>query len=154
MLTAMVMLTCKGYRIIKAAIAIEGSNGYYGDEHGNPLPENLRSWIGSGTLMAYPSTGGIVLGTFTPVEHEYLGLSRFNTSYISDDPATEDQFALRLLQLGAHWWPRRRVFDHYVDNAPNGFYQRFKRVWLAFSSRDTGWASLVGKRCLGYEVPL
>ena len=56
-------------------------------------------------VTAYPSSGGIVLGYFSAVELVYLNLSRTKPANRSSDPAEEDDLALRMLRLGAHWWP-------------------------------------------------
>jgi hypothetical protein len=54
--------------------------------------------------VAYPSSGGIVLGYFSAVELAHLNLSRTKPINRSSDPAEEDDLALRMLRLGAHWW--------------------------------------------------
>ena len=54
-------------------------------------------------VTAYPSSGGIVLGYFSAVELAHLNLSRTKPATRSSDPAEEDDLALRMLRLGAHW---------------------------------------------------
>ena len=53
---------------------------------------------------AYPSSGGIVLDYFSAVELAHLNLSRTKPASRSSDPV-EDDLALRMLCLDAHWWP-------------------------------------------------
>src|SRR5271156_4435185 len=56
-------------------------------------------------VTAYPSSSGIALGYFSAVELFYLNLSRAKPANRSSDPTEEDDLALRMLRLGAHWWP-------------------------------------------------
>jgi hypothetical protein len=53
---------------------------------------------------AYSSSGGIVLSYFSAVELAHLNLSRTKPTSRSSDPV-EDDLALRMLCLDAHWWP-------------------------------------------------
>ncbi|KAK2598098.1 hypothetical protein QQS21_005809 [Conoideocrella luteorostrata] len=59
-------------------------------------------------VMGYPSAGGIVLGEFTGVELEWLGLSRSTATTFQEclrQETEEDAFAFQLMRLGARWWP-------------------------------------------------
>lgn len=52
---------------------------------------------------------------FTGVELDCLGLSRSEDSNREDDPEKEDAFALRILHLGARWWPSRNFHKKHSD---------------------------------------
>ncbi|KAL9109432.1 MAG: hypothetical protein Q9227_005940 [Pyrenula ochraceoflavens] len=65
--------------------------------------------------IAYPSVGGIVLGHFSAVELSYLNLPRFHNTDRSSDPAEEDDLALRMLSLGAHWWPSYKLYARHIE---------------------------------------
>ena len=99
---------------------------------------------------AYPSSGGIMLGYFSSVEMAYLGLSRTKPANRSRDPVEEDDLALRMLRLGAHWWPNWDLYarhqERIIDGIPYDFhfppvvnvgYPSFgKGVWVFLFSAD------------------
>ena len=64
-------------------------------------------------VTAYPSVGGLVLGFFSAVELAYLKLPRFKPANRSLDLAEEDDLALRMLRLGAHWWPNGSLYEQH-----------------------------------------
>ncbi|RSM07629.1 hypothetical protein CDV31_008522 [Fusarium ambrosium] len=81
------------------------------------------------TVMAYPSVGGIVVGQFTGVELEWLGIPRSSPESYSRIPTDEeslkdeDTFALRLLQLGARWWSSLKFKGQHPDASyPYGYH--------------------------------
>ncbi|KAL9620540.1 MAG: hypothetical protein Q9160_004901 [Pyrenula sp. 1 TL-2023] len=104
--------------------------------------------------IAYPSSGGIVLGHFTAIEVEYLNLSRLEPAKRSSDPAEEDDLALRMLHLGAHWWPSWSVFAyhsariaegipydfHFPPNVQVGYPSSGEGLWVfKFSADEQTW---------------
>ncbi|KAL2674272.1 hypothetical protein Neosp_012723 [[Neocosmospora] mangrovei] len=81
------------------------------------------------TVIAYPSVGGVVLGRFTGVELEWLGFSRSSKESYSRVPADEgslkeeDTLAVRLMQLGARWWPSLKFDVQHSDlSYPYGYH--------------------------------
>ncbi|KAH9904876.1 hypothetical protein F4778DRAFT_731065 [Xylariomycetidae sp. FL2044] len=87
--------------------------------NGRPPSTRLEPGPYHCAVFAYPSFGGIVIGHFTGVELEWLGLPRSSdgTHLRSEaDAATEDAFALRVMQLGGHWWPSRRFYDRHSSS--------------------------------------
>ena len=69
---------------------------------------------------AYPSSGGLVLGFFTPVELAYLNLSRTKPANRSSSSAEEDALALGMLHLGAHWWPSWELYARHQEKILDG----------------------------------
>ncbi|KAI9870061.1 MAG: hypothetical protein M1830_004733 [Pleopsidium flavum] len=98
----------------------------------------------------YPSSGGIVLGYFSAVELAHLNLSRTKPANRSSHPAEEDDLALRMLRLGAHWWPswdlyalhQERIIEgipydfHFPPNVNVGYPSSGKGVWVFKFSAD------------------
>lgn len=64
---------------------------------------------------AYPSVGGIVIGYFYGVEIDYLGLSREEKEVRSPNPGHEDDFAVRMLHIGAQWWQSWRLYTYHWE---------------------------------------
>ncbi|KAI9861626.1 MAG: hypothetical protein M1813_005236 [Trichoglossum hirsutum] len=101
-------------------------------------------------VTAYPSPGGIVLGYFSAVELAYLNLSRTKPANRSSDPAEEDDLALRMLGLGAHWWPSWDLYAlhqeqilvgvpydfHFPPDVNVGYPSSGKGVWVFKFSAD------------------
>lgn len=69
---------------------------------------------------AYPSSGGIVLGYFSAIELAHLNLSRTIPANRSSDPAEEDNLALGMLRLGAHWWPSWELYARHREQIMEG----------------------------------
>lgn len=69
---------------------------------------------------AYPSAGGIVLGHFSAVEIAHLNLPRSHPTNRSSSSAEEDDLALRMLSLGAHWWPSWDLYARHQDRILSG----------------------------------
>lgn len=88
-----------------------------------PQNNNIRSIFGitKCEVRAYPSLGGIVLGSFTAAELSWLGLSRSQPAYRSQAPQTEDNFAFQMLRLGARWWKSRSFRDHRSSQVRGGY---------------------------------
>jgi hypothetical protein len=79
--------------------------------------------ITSCIVYSYPSSGGIILKKVVGVELDYLGLPRTESPKCYEDPSMEDAFALRMLQLGAHWWPSLKFYGrHPTDLYPYGYH--------------------------------
>lgn len=78
------------------------------------LDSTLRTHPPSPRVVAYPSQGGIVVGSWSePYIRERLGLDKdveAESMPRSTDQTVEDEFALRMLQLGANWWPSWRFY--------------------------------------------
>jgi hypothetical protein len=81
---------------------------------------SVRTYFGTVNcfVRGYPSSGGIVRGTFTGAELDWLGLSRSQTSLRSSDPQAEDEFSFQMLRLGAHWWRSECFYDELSDGYP------------------------------------
>jgi hypothetical protein len=70
-------------------------------------------------VTAYPSVGGIVLGFFSFIEMVQLQLSCFEPGKRSSNTAEEDELALRLLRLGAHWWANPNRYAYHKEQIDN-----------------------------------
>ncbi|KAI1354759.1 hypothetical protein F5Y01DRAFT_311564 [Xylaria sp. FL0043] len=75
-------------------------------------------------VMAYPSTGGIVIGYLSGVELEWLGIPAASpASAQSQEAGEEDAFALQLMRLGGRWWPSLKFAkQHDVLEYPYGYH--------------------------------
>lgn len=118
-----------------------------------PRDENERTdatWRFSVVVTAYPSIGGIVIDQYSGVEVDYLGLSREIVEVRSPNLVEEDEFALRMLSLGSHWWQSWRLYKfhmermddicHYDFHFPptvNVGYPSTGGVWVLRHSADT-----------------
>jgi hypothetical protein len=67
------------------------------------------------TVFSYPSSGGIILKTVVGVELDCLDIPRTEYVQCHQDTTEEDEFALRLLQLGARWWPSIKFYHRHPD---------------------------------------
>jgi len=77
------------------------------------------------TVYSYPTQGGIITAAFSDPELSFLGLSRTATDPgVSSDPDTEDAFGLRMLQLGARWWPSLKFQQRHFTygSIPYGYH--------------------------------
>jgi hypothetical protein len=75
--------------------------------------------------VAYPSSGGIVLGYLTGAELAWLGLSRLEETQRSSSPDEEDAFAFQMLRLGARWWPSWKFYSKHsqkMAEIPYGYH--------------------------------
>lgn len=75
--------------------------------------------------IAYPSSGGFILGYLTGAELSWLNLSRSKELSRSKDPHQEDAFASNLLKLGARWWPSQELYAKHSDKIsefPYGYH--------------------------------
>jgi hypothetical protein len=96
-------------------------------EHPFPQDGNARTAISSypSQVTAYPSIGGIVLGFFSAVEMVHLQLSRFEPATRSSNVAEEDDLALRMLRLGAYWWPDPKRYAYHKDQIDKRIHYDF-----------------------------
>ncbi|KAF9881518.1 hypothetical protein CkaCkLH20_00664 [Colletotrichum karsti] len=88
-------------------------------EPSHPLRSNIFNG-GRGYLVAYPSIGGRVILTPTPVDLQYLDLPRTHDTERSLSSVEEDDLALRMLRLGAHWWPTWSIYARHRESLNNG----------------------------------
>lgn len=72
-------------------------------------------------VRGYPSHGGIILGSFTGAELEWLGLSRLEPSRRSLDETEEDEFCYQMLRLGARWWKSLAYQENRWDRTQGGW---------------------------------
>lgn len=101
------------------------------------------------TVYSYPSHGGIITKNFTDLELELLGLSHKMSDPISfSDQDQEDAFALRMLRLGARWWPSPKFYKCHItyDIYPYGYH--FPSDFLVtYTPTDSSvWVLAVGPR--------
>jgi hypothetical protein len=80
---------------------------------------NIRGYPSE--VIAYPSVGGLVLGYFSAVEMVHLHLPRFEPSRRSSNTDEEDELALRMLRLGAHWWPNPKRYKYHKEKMKDRF---------------------------------
>ena len=121
---ALFFSTIFGHRQIQAQPdSCQGASMWmYWYPHGLNHDSRIRTEIGSPkcSVYAYPSSGGIVSGGFSAIEMVHLGLPRFQPSNRSSDANEEDDLALRMLQLGAHWWPSFEFYSYHSQNMQQG----------------------------------
>ncbi len=68
------------------------------------LPTTTRYSIHTGQTTCYPSSGGIWMSDLGPVELQYLGINRFNTTLRSPYQVEEDIFCRELRKFGGAWY--------------------------------------------------
>ncbi|KAJ0302385.1 hypothetical protein Brms1b_012045 [Colletotrichum noveboracense] len=124
---------------------------------------------GSGYLVTHPSTGGIVMMSPSAVDLAYLELPRTHDTTRST-PDVEDDLAVRMLGLGATWWPnwvtysrhKARIDDdviydfHFPPKTYVG-YPSTGGVWVMQFSPDQNWFDSLGqygKQRTWPEMPL
>ena len=73
------------------------------------------------TIRGYPSSGGIIIGSATAAELEWLGLSRSQNSARSPDQAAEDEFCYQILRLGARWWKIEAFHERRESQISGGY---------------------------------
>lgn len=73
-------------------------------------------------VLSYPSQGGLVRkGAATRVELDWLGLMSptssddGNQTQAIHNANEEDDFALRMMQLGGRWWPSEELFERHCN---------------------------------------
>jgi hypothetical protein len=70
--------------------------------------------IQTGITACYPSSGGIWLANLGPVELQYLGINRFDSTERSWDNAEEDRFCDELRNFGGSWYNPKTPDDLWV----------------------------------------
>ncbi|KAI0145173.1 hypothetical protein GGR57DRAFT_517377 [Xylariaceae sp. FL1272] len=89
---------------------------------GAPPRPRLEAGPQTCTLFSYPSMGGVVLGCYAGVELEWLGIPRSADALdalqhcpISEDPAVEDAFALRMIKPRDSQYPYGHHYPPDID---------------------------------------
>ncbi|KAI4906342.1 hypothetical protein J4E90_010687 [Alternaria incomplexa] len=92
------------------------------------------------TVYSYPSHGGITMKRFTNPELEHLGLShKMSDSGPLSDQEQEDAFALRMLHLGARWWPSLKFYDRHTRDEPYPYGHHFPSdLHVAYTPTGSG----------------
>ncbi|KAJ5890738.1 uncharacterized protein N7473_006966 [Penicillium subrubescens] len=70
--------------------------------------------IQTGITACYPSSGGIWLADLGPVELQYLGINRFDSTERSLNKAEEDHFCHELRKFGGAWYNPKSPDDLWV----------------------------------------
>ena len=98
---------------------------------------------GDGYLVAYPSTGGVVLlRNPLAVDLQHLGLP--NTHDTARSAAEDDDLATRMVQLGAQWWPNWDLYFRHSSRVELGFFYDYhfpSRVDVAFPTTGGAWVA-------------
>lgn len=87
----------------------------------------------SSKIYSYPSLGGYVRKRITRVELDWLDIKSptnssedidsKNNTQTSYDATEEDILTLRMMQLGAHWWPSQELYNrHRREDVPYGHH--------------------------------
>lgn len=98
---------------------------------------------GDGYLVAYPSTGGVVLlRNPLAVDLQYLGLP--NTHDTVRSPDEDDDLATRMVQLGAQWWPNWDIYFRHSSRVHDGIFYDYhfpSEVDVAFPTTGGAWVA-------------
>jgi hypothetical protein len=70
--------------------------------------------IQTGITACYPSSGGIWIADLGPVELQYLGINRFDSTERSSNKAEEDHFCHELRKFGGSWYNPKSPDDLWV----------------------------------------
>ncbi|KAJ5464752.1 uncharacterized protein N7458_000438 [Penicillium daleae] len=70
--------------------------------------------IQTGKTSCYPSSGGIWLADLGPVELQYLGINRFDSTERSENQSEEDHFCHELRKFGGSWYDPKSPDDLWV----------------------------------------
>jgi hypothetical protein len=75
-----------------------------------PLDRNKRTAFGrlGCTAYGYPSSGGVLIKEVDVVDMEFLQLDRFSAAQRSSNMLQEDEFCIRMRNLGAIWWSKEQ----------------------------------------------
>ncbi|KAF3385483.1 hypothetical protein F1880_001728 [Penicillium rolfsii] len=77
---------------------------------------NARYNVKTGITACYPSSGGIWLANIGPVELQYLGINRFDSTERSWNKAEEDHFCHELRTFGGSWYNPKSPDDLWVGS--------------------------------------
>ncbi|KAK2606048.1 hypothetical protein QQS21_003566 [Conoideocrella luteorostrata] len=98
---------------------------------------------GDGYLVAYPSTGGLVLLRHpSSVDLQYLGLPHTKDTERSADE--DDALATRMVRFGAQWWPNWDLYLRHAGKVNDGtFYDSHfpSDVHVAVPSTGGAWVA-------------
>jgi hypothetical protein len=76
---------------------------------------------GDGYLVAYHSAGGVVLlRDMSAVDLQHLQLP--HTHDTARSPEEDDELAIRMLQLGAQWWPDWNLYFRHSSRVESGIF--------------------------------
>lgn len=89
-----------------------------------PLRSNFFNG-GAGFLVTYPSLGGLVMSSPSPVDLQHLNIPRTHDTKRSSDQAQEDDLATRMLRLGANWWPDWDTYVRHRECLDSSLYYDF-----------------------------
>lgn len=86
--------------------------------------DHMRSSLFSGNMngyvVAYPSVGGIVIARPDKLQMKHIGLPRtHDTARAGSD---EDEMAVKLMQIGGHWWSDWELYARHKDMADNWMF--------------------------------
>ena len=87
----------------------------------NKMALRTQFHISGCTVRGYPSHGGIVTGTVTAAELEWLGLSRSQSSERSQVQTEEDDFCFQILRLGAQCWRSEAFYNQKSRQVTGGY---------------------------------
>ncbi|KAJ5389394.1 uncharacterized protein N7496_000462 [Penicillium cataractarum] len=79
--------------------------------------------IQSGMTACYPTSGGIWLAELGPVELQYLGINRFDSTERSWNEAEEDQFCHELRKFGGCWHNPKSPYDLWIGGLCSDLYE-------------------------------
>lgn len=98
-------------------------------------------------LQSYPSIGGVVLlHNPSAVDLQYLQLPRTHDEErpLDIDPQKEDELAVRMLQVGAYWWPDWTTYLTHRNKLDEGFSYDFHfppEVHVGYPSTGGVWVA-------------
>ncbi|KAI1396730.1 hypothetical protein F4819DRAFT_474392 [Hypoxylon fuscum] len=108
---------------------------------------------GDGYLVAYPSTGGVVLlRNPLAVDLQYLGLP--NTHDTARSPDEDDDLATRMVQLGAQWCPNWDIYFRHSSRVHDGIFYDYhfpSKVDVAFPTTGGAWVANFTRDALRYR---
>lgn len=98
---------------------------------------------GDGYLVAYPSTGGLVLlKAPSAVDLQHLKLPNTHDTARSADE--DDDLASRMVQLGAQWWPNWDMYFRHSSRIDAGIFYDYhfpSKVDVAFPTTGGAWVA-------------
>lgn len=96
---------------------------------------------GDGYLVAYPSTGGVVLlRNPSAVDLQHLRLPNTHDSVRAADE--DDDLATRMVQIGAQWWPTWDLYFRHSSRIDEGIFYDYhfpSKVDVAFPTAGGAW---------------
>ncbi|CEJ90423.1 hypothetical protein VHEMI06211 [[Torrubiella] hemipterigena] len=122
------------------------------------LPDrHMRSSLfsGGGYVVAYPSIGGVVFAKPDAVLMQHIGLPRTHDTVraASDD---EDLMAVKLMQIGGHWWSDWELYARHQSEIDNGsqYHDDFPpKIRVAYPSSGGVWIARYNNDQSGWDGP-